>query len=86
MRAYTTSASATKRAAARQGRAGGALRRERAAVARDRRAEQGLILELERAVVEYFVKVGDSAVVERNKTRGNKISTIPMLHVFSSCR
>ena len=35
--------------------------------------DKELILELERAVVDYFVKVDDSAVVERNKSRGNKI-------------
>jgi nitroreductase len=32
-----------------------------------------LILELEKAVVDYFVKAGDEAVVERIKSRKNKI-------------
>ncbi|MFP3089551.1 nitroreductase family protein [Treponema sp. TIM-1] len=32
-----------------------------------------LILELERAVVNYFVKTGDEAVVERIKSRKNKV-------------
>ena len=32
-----------------------------------------LILELERATIDYFVKVGNTALVERCKSRGNKI-------------
>jgi len=32
-----------------------------------------LILEMEKAIVDFFVKTGNTAVAERNKSRGNKI-------------
>ena len=34
---------------------------------------KALILELEKAVVDHFIKIGDQVVAERNKQRGNKI-------------
>jgi nitroreductase len=34
---------------------------------------EALILELEKAVVDYFVKTGDQAVLERIRSRKNKI-------------
>ncbi|GHV60577.1 nitroreductase [Spirochaetia bacterium] len=35
--------------------------------------DTGLVLELEKAVVDFFVKTGNTAVTERNKSRNNKI-------------
>ena len=35
--------------------------------------DKALLLEIEKAAVDYFVERGDEAMIERNKSRGNKV-------------